>query len=192
MGKYENLAGFQCGLWTILGNGRVVNKNRKVPAMCKCGTQKEVYLQTILRGQSTSCGCFSSKQARERLINKPIPVTLKDGIAARNSLLSQYKGIARKRNYQWDLTQDEFFSLTKGNCFYCGNEPSYVKKTQYKTGTYTYNGIDRKNNNLGYSSENSVSCCGICNVAKNTMGLEEFKKWVLKVNNRINNVNINT
>ena len=40
--------------------------------------------------------------------------------------------------------------LFKSNCFYCGLLNSNV-----------LNGIDRKDNNLPYTYENSVSCCNI-------------------------------
>ena len=46
---------------------------------------------------------------------------------------------------------------------------------------YLYNGIDRKNNFLGYTLENIVPCCEKCNRAKHIMNLTEFKKWVYSV-----------
>jgi hypothetical protein len=55
----------------------------------------------------------------------------------------------------------------------------------YKTGIYTYNGVDRVNNKLGYTVGNCVSSCIVCNVAKNDSSLEDFKKWIIRVFNRI-------
>lgn len=182
---YSKLTGLKFGLWTVLNDGIVVNKNRKVPAECECGSKKDIYFQNLVKGVSLSCGCVTREESRQRLIANPIAITLPYGEAARNSLISSYRNLARKRGYRWELTDEEFFVLTKGNCFYCGNEPSYIQKTQYKTGTYIYNGVDRKNNNEGYISENVVSCCRICNVAKGSMNVEEFIKWVQKVSNRI-------
>ncbi len=184
MGKYGDLKGLRYGLWTILGNGRVVNKNRKVPAICECGKEKEVYLQTLIRNQSGSCGCVSAKQASDRLIKKPIVVTLKQGEAAANAVLSGYKGVAKQRNIPWEITDHIFFALTKADCYYCGSKPSNEKKTGYKTGSYIYNGIDRKDNSLGYENYNVVACCKRCNVAKNDMSITEFKKWALKISRK--------
>lgn len=184
MRKYEDLAGLQYGLWTILGNGRIINKNRKVPVLCKCGTEKEIYLQTILKGQSTSCGRSSAKQASYRLIKKPIVITLRQGEAAANALLSSYKGVAKQRKISWEISNHTFFTLTKSNCYYCGAKPANKKKTGYKTGSYTYNGIDRKDNSLGYVNYNVVACCKRCNVAKNDMSIAEFKKWALKISKK--------
>jgi hypothetical protein len=39
------------------------------------------------------------------------------------------------------------------------------------------NGIDRADNALGYTVENSVSCCKICNIAKRDLTIEEFIFW---------------
>ena len=39
---------------------------------------------------------------------------------------------------------------------------------------FLYNGIDRKDNNIGYIIENCVSCCGICNRMKMDMSYDDF------------------
>ena len=55
-------------------------------------------------------------------------------------------------------------------CSYCGRlcDPSI----DY------YNGIDRIDNNIGYTIDNSVSCCKYCNFAKNDFLLDEFLLWI--------------
>lgn len=40
---------------------------------------------------------------------------------------------------------------------------------------YFYNGIDRKDNDIGYVIENCVSCCDECNKAKRNM---LYEKWI--------------
>ena len=42
------------------------------------------------------------------------------------------------------------------------------------------NGIDRVNNNLGYSKSNCVACCTFCNYAKSDHSQEEFIFWIQK------------
>jgi hypothetical protein len=53
-------------------------------------------------------------------------------------------------------------------------------------GTFTRNGIDRKDNSKGYTIDNVVSCCFICNKGKWTQSVGEFKTWLTRVNNHMN------
>ena len=53
--------------------------------------------------------------------------------------------------------------------------------TKESFGRYTYNGIDRIDNALGYVIGNVTSCCGTCNKAKATMGRIDFLDWVRRV-----------
>lgn len=48
-------------------------------------------------------------------------------------------------------------------------------------GGYVYNGLDRRNNNKGYTHDNIVPCCKPCNYAKRDMNIEEFRNWVRRV-----------
>lgn len=40
------------------------------------------------------------------------------------------------------------------------------------------NGIDRVDSSIGYTIQNSVPCCKICNYAKHNLTLEEFTLWL--------------
>jgi hypothetical protein len=55
-------------------------------------------------------------------------------------------------------------------CFYCGHSE-----------IYGVNGVDRKDNAVGYTLENSVPCCATCNFAKRQMTVAEFIAWVDRV-----------
>ena len=52
-------------------------------------------------------------------------------------------------------------------------------------GGYTYNGIDRKDNNLGYEKANCVPCCKRCNQMKNDMTMDEFINQIININNKL-------
>ncbi len=182
---YKDLTGTRLGEYTITGEGYVKNKNRRVPVRCSCGTEKEVYLQSLLKAKSLSCGCIAAEQSSKRLIERPIAVKLPDGVAALNSLYSSYKHLAGKRHYAWGLTKGQFIALTKGDCAYCGAVPGAVIKTAYKSGSYVYNGIDRKDNTKGYEPGNVVSCCTRCNRAKGAMGMEVFRDWIKLLHERM-------
>lgn len=104
----------------------------------------------------------------------------------RLQILYKYKYNAEKRGYAFSLTNEEFFNLISENCNYCGDIPQTRWKSHRKEdNVIIYNGIDRKNNNLGYTIENSCSCCKKCNYIKNNMGLENFKDLVIKWSERV-------
>jgi hypothetical protein len=42
-------------------------------------------------------------------------------------------------------------------------------------------GIDRINNEVGYSIKNSVPCCGVCNYMKRKFSKEEFINQAIKI-----------
>jgi len=96
-----------------------------------------------------------------------------------NGALSIYKNNARRSGRTWDISDDLFNRITRTLCHYCGLPPSNVIrfKTPYE-GAYYYGGIDRVNNDLGYSEKNILPCCSDCNRAKSNRSYSEFKNWV--------------
>lgn len=100
------------------------------------------------------------------------------------SLYGTYRRNARKRNLSFELTLEEFIKIIKEDCVYCG-EPGHqwFKKSEAKEGIF-YSGIDREDNQKGYTSENSVPCCKFCNKAKSTLTREELVGWLNRVTER--------
>lgn len=98
-------------------------------------------------------------------------------------LYASYKYVARKRKYSFELSIEDFKRLTLENCNYCGIAPSTVHKPKRLNGAYTYNGIDRVTNTMGYTPENCVSCCVFCNKAKNDMTMPEWNAWLDRIVN---------
>lgn len=43
---------------------------------------------------------------------------------------------------------------------------------------FKYNGLDRIDNSVGYTEDNCVPCCAVCNRAKNSMGYNEFIEYL--------------
>ena len=77
---------------------------------------------------------------------------------------TQYKTRACNKSLPFEITKDEYVELIKSNCYLCGRK-SYEKHK---------NGIDRVNNNLGYTMSNVKSCCGSCNHIKKDLELDEL------------------
>jgi len=139
---------------------------------CDCGSELSVPVSDLIRGHTKSCGCDKGKLIAAKNTKDADTVILR-------SLYNSYRGNARKRNVDWKLTYLEFLTYLSKNCYYCSSEPRLTTRTyrKYRNHLIKYNGIDRVDNSLGYNIDNCVSCCFICNRAKNTMSVNEFLDW---------------
>jgi hypothetical protein len=100
----------------------------------------------------------------------------------KNSTYQQIKRAAKSRNIPFMLTRDFVISLIEKPCYYCGNPHSNkTSKTHNKKDTWPHNGIDRKNPTRGYTINNVVSCCKLCNQSKWTMTENKFYKHIKKI-----------
>lgn len=110
-------------------------------------------------------------------VKKPHIFMSKSGYStAFNMVYKRYKNSAKYRKLEFDISKTDFYNLTQQKCFYCGSNPN--NKTVTATSEYTYNGIDRKDNAIGYIKNNIVVCCGICNRAKHTLSIGDFEQWI--------------
>lgn len=106
---------------------------------------------------------------------------LPSGVAARNQLVLSYKNGAKERGLEFALTDGQIDKLFSQICCYCGAQPEQIKTNGRNTGEFIYNGIDRIDNNKGYTIDNVVACCGKCNFAKNQLTPEEFIQHAEKI-----------
>jgi hypothetical protein len=141
--------------------------------LCECGKTCITAGKNLTDKKKQSCGCLRRELvgARQYLlteINRGVP-----GESAFNVLYATYKFNAEKRSRVFELTKEEFRRLTSSACEYCGAEPKQKVGTE-RNGFYVYNGVDRKDNGLGYTNQNSASCCGTCNWMKRVMSIEKF------------------
>jgi len=144
----------------IIKNGKVFWKCK-----CDCGNEKDVASSNI--GNVFSCGCIRTNNPNNRRMLPP-------GFAIRNMKLAEYKTDAKKRGLEWTLTVEEAFELFQGNCHYCGIKPCTTLKVNGCRGEFVYNGIDRKDSDIGYLPNNVVSCCKFCQYAKRSLPYDEF------------------
>lgn len=84
---------------------------------------------------------------------------------------------AKVKGIEFNLSLEEYISFHHLPCHYCGN----VNCNTYRLSAwskhrpaYRYNGIDRIDSKMGYTLDNCVPCCGICNKMKLTMTEDEF------------------
>ena len=140
---------------------------------CDCGKETVVAGHSLRRGFTKSCGCLRANR-------------LPKGEAAFRMMYLGIKRNAKRRDLDWELTRDQTRELVKQPCHYCGIAPLQCAKGRWNrlNGDFLYNGLDRIDNNIGYIHSNIVSCCGRCNRAKDTMGIEEFREWIAKIHER--------
>jgi hypothetical protein len=134
---------------------------------CDCGESTQVRCSALLNGNTKSCGCYRGRP-------------LKSGRSSRNSILSRYKRNAHIAGRPWLLTEELFDCLTSGNCHYCGQAPTNVHSTHTSFGEFHYNGIDRKDSDLGYTPDNVVSCCKECQKAKSNVPYAQFINFLCR------------
>jgi len=146
--------------------------------VCDCGKKIEVNTGALTTGNTKSCGCLKNKSNAENSRKSRYLLAKKDG--GYRSIFRMYNSNAKARNYEFNIDFDDFVKLLVMNCFYCGSEPNNLYMNIYYN--FLYNGIDRRDNSKGYTLENSVSCCKMCNVAKNNNSESDFLNWVKKVN----------
>lgn len=82
--------------------------------------------------------------------------------------LSLLKSSAKQRHINVNLDINKYQYVIDAGCYFCGsdlsNENGYC--------------LDRVDNNKGYTIENVVGCCKICNRAKSNMKVNDFVEWL--------------
>lgn len=144
--------------------------------VCTCGNTTNTRTADLNNGNSKGC-----RQCINRITTP--------GIAGFNNLWSKYKTRATKLNREFLLTKEEFRILTSDNCHYCGNSPilyststkSNVSKETFEHSKYLYNGIDRIDSSKGYTNDNCVTCCEMCNKAKRDVSYEDFIMYLKQI-----------
>lgn len=171
---------------TIIDNTPIY-KNKKQYLLCKCicGAIKEIRKDSLFDKRENkrikSCGCKQNLNRHK----KP-----KSEDSMYNLLYRNCKCSSRYRNLKFSLSLHEHKSLVIQNCYYCGSSPTInqrVGKNGKLVGTpIPYNGIDRINSDVGYTLENCVPCCPMCNKMKMEQSTDEFMKKLLEIFNTHN------
>lgn len=89
----------------------------------------------------------------------------------RLSLNVQYSRLfasAKDRKHEATILFEDFKEIVSRPCAYCGE--NNLRR-----------GIDRIDNLIGYTKENSAPCCKICNYMKKTLSLQDFLSHINKI-----------
>ena len=131
---------------------------------CDCGKEEHVQPGNFLR-HTTRPSCMDCAR-------------LEEGEACIRDILRNYRD--KKRHPVFELSYEEFKALITDNCHYCGRPPSNLKRKAVM-GEFRYNGIDRKDNSVGYVMGNVVTCCKDDNLSKRNKSYEEYLDHIKRV-----------
>jgi hypothetical protein len=161
----EKYVGFKSNKLTVLE----ITKHSKFrgyvfKCQCDCGNEVVCRREQIITGKQQSCGCSRKENAKKRI--------LPNNQSAINSLFYTCKAGAKNRGYEFCLSEQEFSNLIFQKCHYCGIASS--SKGRSKSSSINVNGLDRKDNNIGYTINNCVPCCTTCNRIKHVLSYNDF------------------
>ena len=128
-----------------------------------------------MSGRIKSCGCY---KWYKKLFGDE---------ASFRSLYTRYKSDAKRYDREFNLTLEQFKSITSSNCFYCKDQPNRPFKRPYTNTSvedcdpYMCNGIDRVDSSIGYVFENCVACCTTCNYMKLDLRQDVFISHIQKI-----------
>jgi hypothetical protein len=147
--------------------GKSVGRTYFWTFQCDCGNKKVIDRGCVVIKQTRSCGCLAKLEEKQ---------------ASFNAFYRDYMAGAKKRKHVFELSKEQFRLITSQECHYCGHPPDKERRgTNSLNGFYKGNGIDRMNNDEGYTLQNSVPCCTFCNFAKDTMSYSDFIAWIKQV-----------
>lgn len=144
---------------------------------CECECGKICFRSTaeFNRNRTKSCGCDYRNKPRR----------FAENISIKRRIINSYQSSARQRDISFNLSEKEFINLIEKDCYYCNQKPSSQFKGYKFKNEYLFNGIDRVDNSKGYTIENCVTCCKICNNSKKDLPLQIWKDWIKRIHSHI-------
>ncbi len=185
--KKLDLIGMKYGRLTIVSSTAIkANDSALWNCVCDCGGKKVASTRHLQLGKVRSCGCLNNEKRAERAYEMSlnnIKYSSSSELSARQVWRLAYK----------DMLFEDFLLLSQKNCYYCASPPSNIRNSPLsdkgasimakENGYFKYNGLDRVDNTRPHSKENCVPCCKWCNYAKRERTTEEFKSWIVELNN---------
>jgi len=181
-----NLVGERFGRLVVTASTESKHNRSRWVCQCDCGEACIATGKTLREGKKKSCGCIKREWSRENAPALHKNNTLPEGVASCNLLYAVYRWQAANRGYAFELSKEDFRSLTSQKCFYCDKVPAQIHRGSSCSTPYIYNGIDRQDNSVGYTLGNSVPCCKACNLSKGKRTVQEFLQSCQSVVNHFN------
>jgi len=144
---------------------------------CKCDCGQEIIKKHsyLVNAQYPACEkCLSDKRKQNNS-----KVGKRSDKNLYKNLYRQYSKSAEQRDLKFELSLEDCKKFFNKRCFYCDTLPqNIIKNSHYEI---IWNGIDRIDSSVGYNKENCVTCCTICNFAKRSLSINEFKDHIEKI-----------
>lgn len=164
-----------------------LDKKGKATWNCVCSCGKEMLLDSSRLNNKNNASCHCS-----RIINSK--GRRKYGETTLNAYYGNHKrrGVFENLDY---LSKEEWLNIVKQNCHYCNGMEiktrirSYFKHSakflkedveRYKVNIV---GVDRKDSSKGYTIENSLPCCAVCNRMKMELSYDDYLKKIEEIYN---------
>ena len=139
-----------------------------------CGEIKE-FPSYYFKREHCSCQCNGwQKEYADKIGRKPLP----NHQSHINIIWGHYRRGAKERGLAFELTKDQVREIIEQDCYYCGQSPITRYTAIGCAGEYAWNGIDRVDNTKGYTPDNCVPCCKLCNFGKRDLTFDQFAKWI--------------
>lgn len=140
---------------------RIINtiseeRNITIRTCVKCSKDFEAF-QTKHMKDSTKCKeCYENQKEQDKKRENRVRDYNKERIYHIDSYYKTHIIGSKRRGYgDFEIDFEIFSELVKSPCYYCKK----IKENEI-------NGIDRVNNDIGYTKENCVACCWKCNRMK--------------------------
>jgi len=106
------------------------------------------------------------QKAREYRKTDAYRISRKNTLEKISTQFKTYQSGSRVRGLEFLLSIEDFIKITSEPCFYC-----WIKSKW----------IDRVDNSLWYTIENSISCCTMCNMMKKAYSQELFLQKINEI-----------
>ena len=142
--------------------------------LCTCGNTKRIMAGNVINGTTKSCGCkkYELLHAANKIHFESKP---------NESVEKRFYGGYKRHGKHFELSFEEFKTLAKQNCHYCGVPPERERSSKDRKYTLKLNGVDRVDNLVGYVLSNCVPCCSTCNGMKSDLPVGQFLTHINKI-----------
>ena len=176
-GTFKDLTNVRFGKLLVLTRTKNT-KGYKVfwDCKCDCGNLCSIWGNKLNRGETRTCGCRMTgyKTNRRNFIKNREYLRLKRRHKYKNFNVNDF------------FTYEEYQEKALMKCYYCGsagspkkdNRSTCVNKDRISKDVLILSGIDRIDSSLGYTKDNTVPCCHVCNSLKRDFELSSFYKII--------------